>query len=80
MPFVRGKWNRTELEPVALLGFLGSALVSKERDWKELGGEFYDDVIIFTRVDSPLNGVVSNRQSSSSKCDVLPPARGRVGY
>ena len=79
MPFVRGKWKKTELDPVALLGFLGSALVSKVRDWKELGGEFYDDVIIFT-VDSPLNGVVSNRQSSSSESDVLPPARGRVGY
>ena len=79
MPFVRGKWKKTELDPVALLGFLGSALVSKVRDWKELGGEFYDDVIIST-LDSPLNGVVSNRQSSSSKCDALPPARGRVGY
>ena len=77
---MQGKVRRAEHDPVALLGFLGSALVSKVEDWKDPGGAFYDDVVIITRVDSPLNGVMSNRQSSSSESDVLPPARGRVGY
>ena len=80
MPFVQGKFRKTEHDPVVLPGFLGSAVVSKVRGWNDPRGAFYDDVAIFTTDDSPLKRVVSNRQSSSSESDVLPPARGQVGY
>ena len=53
-PFVRGEFGNTCHDPVALLGFLGSAFVSKVRGWKELGGGLDDDVAIFTKGDSPL--------------------------
>ena len=66
------------LESIALLGWLGSALVSKENAGEEWGRELDGDVVVFT-ADFPLTWLVSDRQSSSSKSKVLPPALGRVG-
>jgi len=61
----------------AFLRFLGSAFVSKVKVWKYLGGALDDDVAISTGDDLPLKGLVSDRQSSSSESDLLPPGRGQ---
>jgi hypothetical protein len=80
VPFVQGEFrNGGHDDLIALLGFVWSAFVSKVRGWKDIGGEPDDNVAIFTRVDSPLKGLVSDRQVSSSESDVLPPAWGRAG-
>ena len=60
MPFVRGEFtNRGLLDPVAFLGFLGSAFVSKVRGRYDRGGACDDDVAWgLTRDDSPLKELV----------------------
>jgi hypothetical protein len=81
VPFVRGEFRKTVLDPVAFLGFLGSAFVSKVRGWYDEGGACDDDVSrLLTTGDCPLKELVSDRQSSSSESDILPPAGGRVGH
>ena len=80
MPFVRGEFtNRGLLDPVAFLGFLGSAFVSKVRGRYDRGGACDDDVACLT-TDSPLKELVSDRQSSLSESDILPPGFGRDGH
>ena len=80
MPFSWGVF-RTALDPFVLLGFLGSAFVGKVRGWPEREGELDDDVArTLTADDSPLKGLVSNGQSSSSGSDVLPPDWGWVEH
>ena len=81
MPFVRGEFtNRGLLDPVAFLGFLGSAFVSKVRGWYDAGGACDDDVSRLLTGDFPLKELVSDRPSSSSESDILPPAQGHVGH
>ena len=80
MPFIWGKLGMTVHDPVAFLGFLGSAIVSKVKGWKDVGGELYHDVAIFNRDDAPLTGLVSDRQLSSSESDVLPAARDQAEH
>ena len=79
MPFVQGEFRNTVHDTFAFLGFPGSAVVSKVIAWKDVGGALDDDVAI-SGDDSPLKGLVSNRQSSSSETDLLPPGRGQVGH
>ena len=67
--------------PARFLGFIVSAFVSKVRGRKDRGGDRDDDVArLFTMGDAPLNDLVSDRQSSSSESDILPPAWGWVGH
>jgi len=80
VPFVQGEFRNTVHDTFAFLGFLGSAVVSKKKPWKDVGGALDDDVSISTVDDSPLKGLVSDRQSSSSENDLLPPGRGQVGH
>ena len=80
MPLVWGEIGKTVHDPVAFLGFLGSAIVSKVKGWKDVDGELYHDVAIFNRDDAPLTGLVSDRQLSSSESDVLPSARDQVEH
>ena len=68
-------------DPVTCPGFLWSAFVSKVRGWPDRGGELDDDVArMLTVDDSPLKELVSDRQSSSSESNILPPAWGRVEH
>ena len=79
VPFNYRDWITTKLDPVAFLGFLGSIFVSKVRDWSDVRGVLDGDVArLFTTSDSPLKELVSDRQSSSSESDILPPAQGQV--
>ena len=49
-------------DPIGFLRFLGSASVSKVRGWEERGGYLDDNVARnYTRDDSPLKELVSNR-------------------
>ena len=80
VPFIWGKFGKTVHDPVAFLWSLGSAIVSKVRGWKDVGGALYGDVAIFTRDDAPLTGLVSDRQLSLSESDVLPAARCQVEH
>ena len=70
------------LHPIFFLGFVaGSAIVSKVRGWTDRVRDRDDDVSrLLTTGDSPLKELVSDRQSSSSESEILPPARGRVGH
>ena len=69
------------LDPIVILGFIGSAFVSKVRGWNDRGGDRDDDVApLFTTGDSPLKELVSDRQLSSSEGDISPLARGRAGH
>ena len=70
-------------DPVVWLGFLnGSALENKVLTWNDRGGARDGDVVIFifTRFNSPLKRLVSDRKSSLSESDILPPAQGRVRH
>ena len=78
VPFVRGEFRKTVHDPVAFLGFLGNAFISKVRGWYDPRGSLDDDVAIFAIEDSPLKRPVSD--SSSESDVVLPPAWGRVGH
>ena len=80
VPFIWGKFGKTVHDPVPFLRILGSVIVSKVRGWKDPGGALYDDVVIFTRDDAPLTGLVSDRQLSLSESDVLPAARGQIEH
>ena len=80
MPFIRGALRiRTPYDSGAWLGFVGSAFVSKVSTGDK-SGDRDDDVSIINVVDVPLKWLVSNRQSSSSESDTLPPVWGSMGH
>jgi len=62
VPFVQGGFRKKVHDPVALLGFLGSAFVSKVRGWPDIGGapDYYVAIITIDRDDFPLKRLVSN--------------------
>jgi hypothetical protein len=80
VPFVGGKFGKTEYDSVAFLGFFVSAFVSKVSAWSDRGVLGNDDVSIIKAGDIPVKWLVSDRQSSSSESGALPPARRKVGH
>lgn len=77
MPFGREGFRKAAHDPVT---FLGIAFVSKVTLLKILGGARDDDgAWLCTMGDFPLKELVSDRQSTSSESDILPPGQGRVG-
>lgn len=79
MPFVGGKFGKTEYDSFAFLGFFGSAFVSKVSAWSDRGELGNDDVSI-KEGDFPLKWLVSDRYSGSSESGALPSARRIVGH
>jgi len=65
-------------DSVPWLGFLveRAFVVSKVINRRDKQGALDDDVSMINADDSPLKWLVSNRQSSSSERNTLPPARG----
>jgi hypothetical protein len=81
LPFVRGAVRRMAYDSVAWLGFfVERAFVVSKVITRDKQGALDDDVSNIGVDDLPLKWLVSNRQSSSSESNALPPARGRTGH
>ena len=73
MPFI--EMIHLQHNPVAILGALRNAVVSKVRGWIVVARALDDEVFIFTKGDFPLKRVwlvTDNR--ATEKSNVLPPA------